>query len=98
MLSFPRPAWKTGKAKASSQPKGRKAKRGSSVDVLQLSRESTARLTEGIPKEAVEAIIAGSSTRSEAIEKLSTARTPDMKKIALHEPRTVDPLDPFALD
>ena len=98
VLSFPRPAWKTGKAKASADPKGRKAKRGSSVDVLELSRASTTRLIEGIPAEAVESIIASSSTKQEAIGKLNDARTPDMKKIALHEPKTVNPLDPFALD
>ena len=98
VLSFPRPAWRTGKAKSSSRPPASKARRGVSIDVLELSRAAASRLTEGIPDEAIDQIIASSSSKEEAIEKLSTARTPDMHKISLHEPKSVDPENPFNLD
>jgi uncharacterized protein len=97
VISFPRPAWRTGKAKPGSAPTARKARRGQAVDALRLSERSIERLTEGIPAEAVEGIIASADSAEAATQALASARTPDMRKIALHEPTQVDPNNPFAL-
>lgn len=99
VLSFPRPAWHTGKAKAGSfDTSTKKVKRGQSLDVLDLSDKSQARLTEGLNEEAVEQIIASSSSKADAVNQLLDARIPNMKNIALHEPQQTDPKNIFELD
>lgn len=92
MVRFPRPAWRTGKARTSG------AARAVSTDTLGLTGESVSRLTEGIPADVVEELMAGSSSAEQAKERLESARVPDMSKVALHEPSTFDPDNPFDLE
>lgn len=92
LVRFPRPAWRTGKAKTTggSRPK--------TTSVLGLSDRSIERLSEGMSSELVEKIIAGAPDAITAKEHLSAARIPDMHKVVVHEPSTFDPDNPFALD
>jgi len=92
VVRFPRPAWRTGKAKTTG------ASRPNSLSALGLSGQSLRRLTEGVHGELVEEVLGGSSSPEEAIEKLQGARVPDMKQAALHEPSSFDPANPFDLD
>lgn len=92
MVRFPRPAWRTGKARTSG------ASRPSSTDGLGLSRASIARLTEGVPEDVVEEILASSPDSAAATERLARARVPDMSKTALHTASTFDPDNPFDLE
>lgn len=89
LVRFPRPAWKTGKAKTSS------ATRPAVTSSLRLSERSLARATEGIREDIVEGILGGSSTPEEALDKMAKARIPDMSKTAIHEPSSFDPDNPF---
>jgi DNA helicase HerA-like ATPase len=92
VVRFPRPAWRTGKAKTTG------GSRPNSLSALALSDRSIERLTEGVAPDLVESVLAGSASRDEAIGKLSDARVPDMHKTALHEPSSFDPVNPFDLD
>ena len=92
VVRFPRPAWRTGKAKTTG------AQRPGSLSVLGLSSGSLGRLTEGLGADAAEDIVNTSRSAEEATERLKAARVPDMKKSALHEPSGFDPSNPFDLD
>lgn len=89
LVRFPRPAWRTGKAKTLG------ATRPKIESVLRLTERSLARAKEGIRPDIAENIIAGSSSKEEALDKLNKARVPDMSKVALHEPSAFDPENPF---
>jgi hypothetical protein len=92
VVRFPRPAWKTGKAK--SEP-GR-PRRPKTTDTLGLRHSSLARLTEGIHPEQVAQIVDGSTSSDEALAKLQQARVPDMNQQVVKAPAsTFDPNDPF---
>jgi uncharacterized protein len=90
VVRFPRPSWRTGKAKAGSVRK-------KVTDVLDISERSLERLTEGINAETAAIIIAEADGQEAAMEALAAARTPDMRQVALHEPRVSHEDDPFAL-
>jgi hypothetical protein len=90
VVRFPRPAWRTGKDKTA---KGRRQ----ITDSLGVSRAGLARLTEGTPQELAESVIAGADDAATAREALEGMRVPDMRRVALHEPGTIDPDDPFAI-
>lgn len=92
VVRFPRPAWRTGKAKTTG------AQRPTSLSVLGLGKGSLERLTEGLGAEAAEEIVNTSRSAAEATERLKQARVPDMQKSALHEPSGFDPSNPFDLD
>jgi hypothetical protein len=92
LVKFPRPAWRTGKGKTTG------AARPKSTSVLGITERSVDRLREGIPENLVENILSSSPDASTAVERLNMARVPDMKKVAVHEPSTFDPDNPFALD
>lgn len=92
VVRFPRPAWKTGK------PKTTGAARPTALSVLKLSERAASRLTEGIPAEMAEEIVAGADDAELAKARLAEVRVPDMTKVALHEPLArVDPENPFDL-
>jgi hypothetical protein len=92
VVRFPRPAWRTGKAKTTG------ASRPTSSSVLGLTARGVERLTEGMPQGLVEEVISSSSSAEEAVARLGSARVPDMKKSALHEPSSFDPDNPFDLE
>lgn len=92
MVRFPRPAWRTGRAHTLG------ASRAAATDALSLRPESLGRLTEGIPGDVVEEILAGSSDADDARRRLEASRVPDMRKVALHEPSAFDPENPFDLE
>lgn len=89
LVRFPRPAWKTGKAKTSG------AARPKLDSVLKLTDKSLIRATEGIPEEVANELISSSSTREEALDKIKAARIPDMTKTNLHSESEFDPENPF---
>jgi hypothetical protein len=89
LVRFPRPAWRTGKAKTTG------GVRPKAESVLGLSQRSLERAKEGVRPDIAETIIGSSSSAEEALDKLLQARTPDMKKVALHEPSGYDPENPF---
>lgn len=93
MVRFPRPAWRTGKAKTTSG-----ASRPVTTSVLRLSDRSVERLTEGVHPELVEEVLATSPDAETARKRLEDARVPDMKKAALHAPSSFDADNPFSLD
>ena len=92
LVRFPRPAWRTGKAKTTggSRPK--------TTSVLGLSESSLDRLSEGMSPELIESIISSSPDAGNATKKLKASRIPDMQKVVVHEPSTFDPDNPFSLD
>ena len=90
VVKFPRPAWRTGKAKEAKV-------RATPVDTLDVSDKGLERLMEGIAPDQAEAIIAAADDPERAKEDLLAVRQPDMAKTAIHEPNTVDPSDPFGI-
>lgn len=90
VVRFPRPAWRTGKAKPGST-------RQNPQSTLGLSEKSLARLAEGVDPTTRDRIIADSDDANLALERLTKARIPDMKKMVLHEPSSADPDNPFDL-
>jgi hypothetical protein len=90
VVRFPRPAWRTGKAKSLKN-------RESASDILNLSEASKNRLFEGLDKDAVDRIIAENDNPEAAVEALKKNRRPDMSKTALHEKSRFDVEDPFDL-
>ena len=90
VVKFPRPAWRTGKAKTGIAKKGASASLG-------LSDASVARLSEGMDPDTRDRIIAEADDPAVAAKRLAAARVPDMRKAVLHEPSAVDPSDPFDL-
>ncbi|MCP4792354.1 MAG: ATP-binding protein [Actinomycetia bacterium] len=92
---YPRPAFRTGRAKASPTA----GLRPKVTESLGLSEASVERLTEGIASEDLVAeIIAGADDPQVARERLEAARVPDIAKVVLHEPSTIDDSDPFLLN
>lgn len=75
-----------------------KAERTGPAEILEIPQARFERLTEGIPTDVVERIIADAGSRDDALEQLQAHRVPDMKREALHAPTTATPDDPFALD
>lgn len=92
VVRFPRPAWRTGAPKGTG-----KARRKTSIDVLGLSARSAARLTEGVPAQVADDIIASADDPTTARERLAKARVPDMRTVAVATAATADPDDPFAI-
>lgn len=92
LVRFPRPAWRTGRGSTTG------AKRPKSSSVLGLSEKSIERLTEGISPEIMENILSASNDAKTAEIKLKNARIPNMSKVALHEPSTFDPENPFSIE
>jgi hypothetical protein len=90
VIRFPRPAWRTGKAKTVKR-------REKAEDTLGLSERSKQRLFEGIDPESVERIIAENDGGEKAVEALQKSRRVDMKKTVLHEKSRFDIEDPFDL-
>jgi hypothetical protein len=91
VVNFPRPAWRTGKAKTIKA-------RPTAFDTLGVSNAGLARLTEGIGRDNAERIIAAADNPEKALHDLAKARVPDMSKTVLHEASTVDLDDPFGID
>jgi hypothetical protein len=92
LIKFPRPAWRTGRAKTSGN------RRKDLSEITGLTSKSAERLKEGLSSEMVSDILAKSSTQEEAVASLSKLREPDMHKTALHEPTGFDKENPFDLD
>jgi hypothetical protein len=91
IVRFPRPAWRTGKAK-NTKP------RKSALDTLKLSARGRERLLEGISREDAERVIAEHDGGEDAVNALLRDRRPDMERTVLHEPSRFDIDDPFDLD
>ena len=89
LAKFPRPAWRTGKARTSGSNKSSNSK------ILNLSPKSYDRLVEGVNPDLVNEIIASSDSSQEANDRISKTRVPDMSKVAVHEPSTFDEVNPF---
>jgi hypothetical protein len=81
VVQFPRPAWRTGKAKAGAKKLGVE-------DTLDVSTKGLERLLEGTPSGVAERIIAEADNPEAAREALAQVRVPDMRKTVLHEPRS----------
>ncbi|MFA5566878.1 MAG: hypothetical protein WC184_11495 [Acidimicrobiia bacterium] len=96
IVTFPRPAWRTGKAKTVGGAK--RAKTGAGVLQEHLKPQSFANLTEGIPKELVETTISAASNTTEAIRELEQIQVPDMGRKGLHATYQPDPENPYGLD
>jgi uncharacterized protein len=92
VVRFPRPAWRTGKARTTG------GQRPTSASLLGMSEKSFGRLTEGMHDEVVADALASSGSVDEAAAKLARARVPDMRKSALHERTRFDPENPFDLE
>lgn len=89
LAKFPRPAWRTGKARTSGSNKSSNSK------ILNLSDKSYKRLVEGVNPELVDEILASSDSIQEANTRISQTRIPDMSIVAVHEPSTFDEENPF---
>lgn len=87
VVRFPRPAWRTGRAKT------RRAKPKLS-EMLGLDRRRYDLLTEGLTEDAAEKLMAD-ATPEEARARLEKARVPDMNRVVVHEPYQTDPEDPY---
>jgi hypothetical protein len=96
VVRFPRPAWRTGKAKTTGGT--RPTTRSVLAQANNMTAASLERLTEGIPDEVAERIVAAADDPAAAAAALDKAREPDMSKVVLHEPSTFDPDDPFQLN
>ena len=95
VVRFPRPAWRTGKAKTS----GGRPTLASTLKIggKKLSAKARARLMEGMPDDVVDDIIARMDDGERAVDELASRRVPDMSEVALYEETTVDVDDPYAL-
>ncbi|MFM7088560.1 MAG: hypothetical protein ACKOW9_03450 [Candidatus Paceibacterota bacterium] len=87
IVKFPKPAWKMGRSTEHPTRNG--------IEILNLSPETSSRLSEGLTDDEINTIMSSSKTKKEAIEKLSKSRVPDMKKRALHQPYSFNPSNPF---
>ena len=90
VVRFPRPAWRTGKAKTGVVKKGLHTSLG-------LSDASLDRLSEGVDTDTRDRIIANADDPERAVAALHAARVPDMRKTVLHAPSSFDADDPFDL-
>lgn len=90
---FPRPAWQMGKSKTS----GATSTDTRGILAQHIGEASVRRLSEGIPDDVADTIIATSSSVQEATERLAEHREADMSKVALHAKTAFDPTNPFDL-
>ena len=91
VVEFPRPAWRTGKAEE-------KGSRKTAVDSLELDDAVVATLSEGLTQDQVDNIIAAAQSTEQAIADLTAARTPDLRKTAIHSSHKPQiHSDPFGL-
>lgn len=92
-LKFPRPAWRTGRAKDGSFSKRTES------DALPLSVTSIENLSEGLDKDDVAAIISkydGDTDR--IVSELERLRTPDMKRVSVEGSASFDSENVWDLD
>ena len=100
VVSFPRPAWRTGPPNFGDES----TKRPEVADTLKtgaskLSGAALERLTEGMDTEVVEQIISKADDPDKAVEALAKHREPDMAKVEVVGDRPqFDPSNPFSLD
>lgn len=92
VVSFPRPAWATGKDTGTGRP------RPAISTALGLSQASLERLTEGIPHETIERVVARADDPAKAIAALDQLREPDMRKVSVDTGSTYNSSNPFDLD
>lgn len=94
IVNFPRPAWQTGRP----DPTGTGHRKRGAQSTLKVSSESVRRLTEGVPKDVADDIIAAADDPKAALEELKKVRVPDLREQHLHAERdtSVDD-DPFGL-
>lgn len=98
VIRFPRPAWRTGKAKTTGNAAGPRPKRKAAVDTLGIRDEGLSRLTAGLDAEHVDMIVSGAHSVDEAVDKLRGARVVDARDTLLdHGKVDFDADDPFAL-
>lgn len=92
-VRFPRPAWKTGRAKDGS------VQRKDVSDAVSVSHASLERLSEGLDPVVVEEIIAKhDGAEAEIVAELSRLRTPDMRKVSAEGGTSYDPDNVWDLD
>lgn len=96
-VAFPRPAWRTGRPKGAASA-GLIARRGEATDTLKLREQSLARVTEGVPADLVERVIAThDGDHAGAVAALERLREPDMAKVSVERASTYDAHDPWGL-
>lgn len=95
LVKFPRPAWQTGRPDPTST--GNRKKRDAK-STLKMSAAAVQRLTEGVPTDVAEEIIAGADNKEQALADLKKVRVPDLRNahLAAERPTNVDD-DPFGL-
>jgi hypothetical protein len=91
VVKFPRPAWRTGKAKSGY-------KRKVATDTLGLSPKSVTRLSEGMTQDTINGIIATHDNPESALAALRKGRIIDVRASVLHEPRVKYEDDPFNVE
>lgn len=97
LVAFPRPAWKTGKAKTSGAAhKGRRAF-DSVVARAGLSSSAAQRLTEGLHPDDVDDLVVAADDPAKALEAIAAARVPDTSKALLIADAASSGTDPFAI-
>ena len=92
IVSFPRPACRTGKPDASKKQKPKTV-----MDSLKMSDKNTELLTEGLSPQQAERIIASADDADQARELLQKARIPDLRRNAVESPRSDIDDDPLGL-
>lgn len=94
IVKFPRPAWQTGRP----DPTGTGNRKKGAQSTLKVSPASVKRLTEGVPKDVADDIIAAADDPKVAVQELMKARIPDLRQQHLHAERdtSIDD-DPFGL-
>lgn len=96
VVQFPRPAWRTGRARTSGAQNT--VTRAKVTDLLALNPKRLAKLTEGLSPEQVEQVIVVADDATRARQMLEEARVVDHRKVTLHAAPVVHPDDPFAID
>lgn len=87
-VRFPRPAWRTGRPKGAASSRSI-PRRAVATDTLELREQSLARLTEGIPADVVDTVVARhDGDVNAATAELDRLREPDMKKVSVEQPNT----------
>lgn len=96
IVSFPRPAWRTGKPKTSGASAVDRTLLGSVATSQNISSAALERLTEGLHPDDVADLIVDADDAATAVQNIAAQRIPDMKKTVLHSKPVVDD-DPFAI-